>query len=116
MKSTSSGASYTMYIHILFINIKKCFGIFPTVKMSTMSTSNWLALLVAADLQVCGVYYFRIDVSVKSSITYLLFESIDAALEIFAYVINKALVSVCSLVLRRFQYSFKQSATHNFLL
>ena len=92
------------------------FFLLPCFKMSTMSTFNWLALLVAADLQVCGVYYFRIDVSVKNSITYLLFESIVAVLESFAYVINKALVSVCSLVLRRFQYSFKQSATHNFLL
>ena len=45
-----------------------------------MSTFNWLALLVTADLQVCGVYSFRIDVSMKSSFTHLFIESIAAAL------------------------------------
>ena len=81
-----------------------------------MATFNWLALLVAADLQVRGLYCFRIDVSMKRSFTHLLIESIAATLKCLPYVINKALVSVCTLVLRRFKYSFKQSTTHKLLM
>ena len=57
-----------------------------------MSTFNWVALLVAADLQVRGVYSSRIDGSMKRSFTHLLTESIPAILKGLLYVINKALV------------------------
>ena len=55
-------------------------------KISEMFTFNWLALLVAADLQVCGVHSFRIDVSMKRSSTHLLIVSIAAALKGLPYV------------------------------
>ena len=73
-----------------------------------MYNANCLALLVAADLQVCSVYSLRTDLSMKRSFTHILIESIAAAL--------KVLVSVCPLVLRRLQYSFKQSTSQTFLL
>ena len=73
-----------------------------------MSTDNWRALLVAANVQVFGVYSFRIDVSTRRSFTHLI-ESIAVALKGLPYVINKVLVSVCTLVLRRFKYSFKST-------
>ena len=53
--------------------------------------------LLAADLQVCGLYSFRIDVSMKSFLTHFLIESIAAALKGLSYVMNKALVSAISL-------------------
>ena len=43
-----------------------------------------------------------------------IFNAIGAALEGLPYVMNKALVSFCTLVLRRSKYSFKQSPTQNF--
>ena len=64
-----------------------------------MSTFNWFDLLVAANLQACGVYSFRMDVSMKRSFTHLLNESISAALKGLPYVKDKALVSVWTLVL-----------------
>ena len=50
----------------------------PCFKISAISLFNWLTLLVAADLQVCGVYSFEIDVFLKSFFTLLLIESIAA--------------------------------------
>ena len=75
-----------------------------------MSPFDWLALLVAADLQVCGLYSFITDVSMKRFFTHLLSESIAAARKSLSYVINKALASV------RFKYYFEQSRTLNVLL
>ena len=57
-------------------------------KILAMSTFNWLALLVVADLQVCRVYSFRTDVSMKRSFTHLLIESIAAALKGLPHVIK----------------------------
>ena len=75
-------------------NVLACFkNVSHVSNILAMSTFNWLVLLVAADLQVCGVYSFRIDVSLKSSLTHLLTGSIATALKGLPYVINKALVS-----------------------
>ena len=46
-----------------------------------MSTLNWLTFLVAVALQECGVYSFRIDVSMKRYFTHLLIESMAAVLK-----------------------------------
>ena len=56
---------------------KKVFAFFlkPCFKILVVSTFSRLVLLVTADLQVCGVYSFRIDVSVKSSFTHVTFPS-----------------------------------------
>ena len=85
-------------------------------KISAMLTFSWVVLLIAADLQVCSVYSFRTDIFMKSTFIYLLIESIAAALNGLLYVMNKALVSVCTLVLRRFKNSLKQFIRHNVLL
>ena len=84
-------------------------------KILAMSTFKWLALLVAADLQVCGVCSSGIDACMKRSFTHLLVESIAAALKGFPYVINKPLVSVSTLVLQYVKYFFKNSTAHNLL-
>ena len=60
--------------------------------------------------------FFRIDVSMKSSFTHLLIESIAAGVKGLTYVMSIALLSVCSLVLRRLTYFFKQSTIHKCLL
>ena len=46
-----------------------------------MSTLNWLTLLVAAALQECDVYSFKIDVSMKRYFTHLLIEAMAAVLK-----------------------------------
>ena len=79
-----------------------------TMPIGNVYNAKWLVLLVAADLQVCSVYSFRTDLSMKRSFTHILIESIAATL--------KVLVSVCPLVFRRLQYSFKQSTSQTFLL
>ena len=50
----------------------------PYFKISAISLYNWLTLLVAADLQVCGVYSFEINAFLKSFFTHLLIELIAA--------------------------------------
>ena len=44
----------------------------PCFKISAISLFNWLTLLVAADLQVCGVYSFEINAFLKSFFTHLI--------------------------------------------
>lgn len=63
-----------------------------------------------------GVCSFSIEVTMNSSFTHPLIESIVAALKGLLYVMNEALLSLCTLVLRHFKYSFKEFATRNFLL
>ena len=116
---------YSWSLHLLVHNtmsfswkLKNVLAFFqqPCFKISAKSTFNWLPLLVAADLQVCGVYHFRIDVSMKRSFTHLLTESIAATLKGFFICYKQSCISVCALVLRRFKYSFKRSTIHRLLL
>ena len=84
----------------------------PCFTISARSTFNWLAVLLVG----CGMYSFRRDFSMYICFTHLLIESIAAAPKGLRYVINKVLVSACTLALQRFKYSFKQSTTHNFVV
>ena len=61
--------------NILALFQESCF------KMLATFTFKWLALFVAADLQMCVVYSFKIDVAMKSYFTHLLIASIAAAVK-----------------------------------
>ena len=71
-------------------------------------------MLVVAGLQLCGVYPFRFEVSLKSSFTHRFMELINNTLKSLRLAVYNDLVSVCTFAFRYLKYSFKQSRTHIF--
>ena len=102
MKSTSYIFCCIIY-NVLFIRIKEFFWYFSNSPV--LKFRQCLHLICLLHWQQL-IYMF----------THLLTELITAALAGFPYLINKALVSVCTQVLRYLKYTFKQPAIHTFLM